>query len=168
YLKLAFIFLNSNKSEMSEAEWAEQLDWYKRSLREADEQSQFEGTVVFLHHPPITNGEKTGDSLAVERELYPAFNEAKKTLFMIAGHTAGYEKFYEQDKYVLVTGGGGAPRADLAGGGSHEDLHHGESRRPFHVLLLQPVQGGVTLEVKGFNPDENIIRQVEKSFIPFR
>ncbi|MEQ1876919.1 MAG: hypothetical protein ABL958_09760, partial [Bdellovibrionia bacterium] len=30
YLNLAFIFLNSNKSEMSEAEWAEQLDWYKR------------------------------------------------------------------------------------------------------------------------------------------
>lgn len=167
YLNLAFVFLNSNASEMSSKEWSDQLEWYKSTLLAIDAQPQFEAALVFLHHPPLTNGDENSDTEAVKNDILPPFVEAKKTMMMIAGHTRAYEKFFESDKYFLVTGGGGAPRETIETG-ANEDLYKGVALRPFHFLLLQPVQGGVTLEVKGFQPDEANIRQIEKSYIPFR
>ena len=169
YLNLGFIFLDSNESQLARAEWNAQLDWYKSKLAQFDSAAGIDGVVVFLHHPPFTNGDGSRDSLRVKEDILPPFLESKKALIMTAGRTGAYEKFYENDKYFYVTGGGGGPRAVLKPVDDRaRDLYVGSALRPFHYLLLQPVQGGVTVEVKGFDQGEPNIRQIEKSFIPFR
>ncbi|HEX4923601.1 MAG TPA: metallophosphoesterase [Bdellovibrionales bacterium] len=168
YLNLGLIFLNTNFGELGEAA-DQQRDWFTQTLKQFDGHKAVDGVVVFSHHPPLTNGPAERDP-RLTKDLLEPFFEARKTLLFVSGHVGAYEKFHEREKYLVVSGGAGAPRDSLAEGEDRpaEDLFKGAVPRPFHYLLLLSVQGGVTLEVKGFDKGEAQIRQIDKYYIPFR
>jgi hypothetical protein len=170
YLNLAFIFLDSNSASLSTAQWNEQKEWFRTTLQQLDGHKAVDGILVFLHHPPFTNAKSNSTDARVRETFLDSFYESRKSMLMISGHVGAFEKFHEREKYFLVTGGAGGPRSDLAQGEDrpYNDLYKGPAPRPFHYLLLMSVQGGITYEVKGFDRGEPNIRQLEKSFVPFR
>jgi hypothetical protein len=170
YQNLAFIFVDSNRSEISADLWNEQREWFRSTLETLDANSAIDGVIVFSHHPPFTNSIVTENEKHMHETFLPAFFSSVKSLVMVSGHAHSYERFHEQGKYFLVSGGGGGPRVRLLEGESQRqpDLFRGPSPRPFHYLLLLSVQGGITLEAKGFERGDTHLNQIDKFFVPFR
>lgn len=110
------LVIDSYKTRLGEAEWAEQMAWLKRELARPRES---EWLVVVGHHPLFSNGDH-GDNGVLQRELGPLFEQHDVDLY-IAGHdhdlqhleVPGYETTF------MLVGGGGAStrpiRADARG-----------------------------------------------------
>jgi predicted MPP superfamily phosphohydrolase len=61
YGPLGLIFLNSNQRWLTQAQWQEQLGWYRRELELFDHRDDIQGVLVLLHHAPYTNSCLTSD-----------------------------------------------------------------------------------------------------------
>lgn len=152
YDSLGFIFLDSNNSEYSTTEWDEQKHWFEDKISEFDNNPNVLGVFVFLHHPPYTNSLVTGDAVSIQLAFCPAFKSSKKTLAMFSGHAHTFEKFFIDNKYFIVSGGGGGPRVKLATGPQyHHDLCHLPSPRPFHYIMLERIENQVHIMVNAID-----------------
>jgi 3',5'-cyclic AMP phosphodiesterase CpdA len=146
------VVLDSNDTELTKAEWAEQRAWYADTLAQADASVETRGVVVLLHHPPFTNSTVTGDEAAVNDAFVPGFLAADKTLSMLSGHIHSYERFRRGSKVFVVSGGGGGPRAALATGTARrhpDDLFEGPAMRDFHFTVYSVGPHGLSAEVRG-------------------
>ena len=146
------VVLDSNKRELSDAEWAEQRAWYEHSLAVFDRESEARGVLVMLHHPAYTNSTITGDEPAVETTFVPALMRAHKTLALLSGHVHNYERFLRGGKMFVVSGGGGGPRAKLEEGSARrhpDDLVVGPPLRDFHFTMYTVTSRGLVAEVRG-------------------
>jgi Icc-related predicted phosphoesterase len=150
YGPLALLFLDSNERFLGPALWREQRAWYEAALARFEGDPSVAGVLVLLHHPPYTNSTITRDELHVQRDLVPPFASAEKTLAMLSGHVHSYERYVRGGKTLLVTGGGGGPRAPLHAKPSrrHEDdLFAGPLLRSFHFLLVTPAESEIAFEM---------------------
>ena len=151
YGPLGLVFLDSNVHWLPLPRWREQLGWYERQLAAFDAAPDVKGTIVLLHHPPFTNSRVTSDTLHVQKEIVPLFQQAGKTLAMLSGHVHSYERFERAGKTFLVTGGGGGPRAPLSQGTRRrhsDDAFAGPALRLFHYLRMRLRAEGVEVEVR--------------------
>lgn len=160
---IALIFLDSNDGEYSVAQWQTQTEWFKNQLLLFDNDPAIKGILVFAHHPPYTNSLVTGDEMQVQTGFVPAFDQSKKTLAFITGHAHTYERFIENGKTFIISGGGGGPRVVLRNGsGSHRDYYSGPSPRPFNYLLINKQNDGLEITVKGVNKNSGNFFNLEK------
>ncbi len=165
---IALIFLDSNDGEYSAKQWQEQIDWFKNKLELFDNDPSVKGILVFAHHPPYSNSEVTGDAAQVQLGFVPAFDNSKKTLAFITGHAHTYERFVENNKTFIVSGGGGGPRVKLkTGPDAHHDYYKGPSPRPFNYLLINKLTDGVGITVRGVNKGSSKFFTLEQFKLPF-
>ncbi len=165
---VALIFLDSNDLEYSSEDWQTQLDWFKNKLLLYDNDPSIRGILVFAHHPPYTNSLITGDEMQVQLGFVPAFDKSPKTLAFITGHAHTYERFIENGKTFIVSGGGGGPRVELKTGPDiHYDYFQGPSPRPFNYLLINREADGLSVTVKGLKKGSTDFFTLEHFALPF-
>jgi hypothetical protein len=167
--RLALVLLDSNESQLGDARWAAQRDWYSRTLAALDADPSVSGVLVLGHHPPFTNSRTTGDEENVQRAFLPAFFAAKKTLAFVTGHAHAYERFQERGRTFIVSGGGGGPRVKLLSGAAarHHDLGPARSPGPFHYLLVEQDAAGARVTVRGLEKGDAETRVIDRFELPF-
>ena len=165
---IALIFLDSNDGEYSADQWQSQINWFRNKLLIFNNDPAIKGILVFAHHPPYTNSLLTGDDMPVQNGFVPAFDQSKKTLAFITGHAHTYERFIENGKMFIISGGGGGPRVMLNNGpGIHHDYLTGPSPRPFNYLLISKQSDGLEFTVKGVNKNSSQFFTLEKFKLSF-
>jgi predicted MPP superfamily phosphohydrolase len=169
YGRIALVLLDSNEQRLGDAAWAEQRDWYARTLSQLDGDAAVAGVLVLTHHPPFTNSRTTGDEEYVQRTFLPAFFAARKTLAFVSAHAHAYERFEERGRVFVVSGGGGGPRVKLLEGAEarHRDLFPAGSPRPFHYLLVDQDASGARVTVRGLDKGEAATRVIDQFVLPF-
>ena len=76
--------------------------------------------------------------------------------------------FFIKGKTFVVSGGGGGPRVKLKSGkDAHEDIYYGESPRPFNYLLIEKVDDGINVTVKGLKKGDSKFFTMEEFKINF-
>ncbi|TKD08344.1 metallophosphoesterase family protein [Polyangium fumosum] len=90
---------------------SEQGIWLAESLADAASKPGYRFSVVFLHKPIVTCGDKSDDP-ATRAELEPLFVQHGVRL-VIQAHMHGYERFAFPDLTWITTGGGGASLANV-------------------------------------------------------
>jgi 3',5'-cyclic AMP phosphodiesterase CpdA len=160
---LELVFLDSNLSAQTRSKWQDQIRWFGEVVDEAEVDASCRGTLVFVHHPPLTNSSVTRDSAVVRRSFLGPFLSAKKTRAMVSGHVHGYERFEETGKTFLVSGGGGGPRVRLLAEGRrrHLDLYAAASRTRHQVHYLSMELSARSLSVEVFGLERGC-----RSFVP--
>ncbi len=165
---VGLIFLDSNDPEYSSEQWQSQVDWFRNKLISFDNDTSIRGILVFAHHPPYTNSLITGDEMQVQLGFVPAFDKSRKTLAFITGHAHTYERFIENGKTFIVSGGGGGPRVLLKTGSDiHHDYYNGPSPRPFNYLIINKSDGGINFTVKGVEKGSSKFFTMEQFTLPF-
>lgn len=94
-------------TEQSIAPETEQGAWLLKRLGEVSTEPGYRASIVFLHRPLVTCGDKAQDEGARARYA-PTFVQ-NKALLVVQGHMHGYERF-ELDGVTYVTTGGGGGR----------------------------------------------------------
>jgi hypothetical protein len=167
---LAIIVLDSNADELERAEWAEELRFYRQTLAAADADAAVKGVIVLFHHPPFTNSTVTGDEPVVQRELLPPFLAARKTLVLHTGHVHSYERFTRDGKALVVSGGGGGPRAklDLGPGRRHpDDQYDGPALRDFNYVVYRVTATGLVAETRGLPKGGDEVSTIDRFELPW-
>lgn len=168
YDSLGLIFLDSNNSEYTLSEWDTQRLWFENKIKEFDKDPAILGVFVFLHHPPYTNSTVVGDAIQVQLAFVPAFKAARKTIAMFSGHSHAFEKFFIDNKYFIVSGGGGGPRVKLKEGPQyHHDLCTLPSPRPFNYVTLQRENHAIKFTVKGLEKGGTRIFIIDSFLVNF-
>lgn len=137
---ICIILLNSNYSELDDDEISEQKKWYTKLLRKTDVDSTISHVIVCSHYPPFTNSNIVSPSVEILRDFVPGFLKYKKTILFLSGHSHSYEKFIEQGKYFIISGGGGGPRHKLnidPNTRKYDDKYNGDELRFFHFCELR-------------------------------
>lgn len=167
------LFLNSNESEMTTEEWESQQIWFEKQIISAETDKSIRGVIVFVHHAPFTNSDKE-DSDVVKSTFLPRFIAARKTMLMVSGSAATYERFDKYGKAFIVTGGGGAPRSKLEwDSNSHKDEYRrhlpddDNPVRPFNFVELDIKDNALSVKVTGLNKGNVNFFTMEEFEIPF-
>jgi Icc-related predicted phosphoesterase len=175
YGRLGLVFLNSNREELDDGVWADQLQWYRKRLGELDGDEKIHGVIVFLHHPPFTLSEVAKKDRKLAEDFVEDFSAARKTLAMVSGHAHGYECTCRSGKYFIITAGGGGPLQKREGTALCLDCDatrptsSGESDSSdfFNYLLIGQDDEGIRIEVKGLAEGESSVGQLALMEIPF-
>lgn len=165
---VGMIWLDSNVDELAPERWQAQRSFFQRALSDFDADPRVRAVLVFMHHPPFTNSTLVAPDETLQREVVPAFCEARKTLAMFTGHAHGYERFVRgaalgcgaRDRQFVVTGGGGGPRPSGLRSEAETRLHDAcedPAPRAFHYLLLSQDEVGVTITARGINTGETAV-----------
>jgi Icc-related predicted phosphoesterase len=147
---LAFIFLNSNFSELSDLEVLTQNEWYIKTINEFEKDESVKGIVVAAHHPPYTNSTVVSADGDVRIYFVSGFLKMEKPGMFFSGHCHSYEHFIENGKHFIVSGGGGGPRHELETDKSvrkYDDKYDGGSIRDFHFCRLFADKDKIRVEV---------------------
>ena len=70
-------------------------------------------SVAVFHYPPLSVGSHAADEKGLLQSVVPLFEEYDVDV-VFAGHDHAYQRFFYNDIYYIVTGGGGAPLHDQA------------------------------------------------------
>jgi len=124
---LTLIMLDSNKDNMTEAQWAEQIQWLKTELSG----KRAPWTICCAHHPMFSNGYVFFNGV-LQQDWGKAMEEAKVD-FYLTGHEHNLQhlEIPGWKQTFLVAGGGGAHQHPLF----RDD--RGFSRTAFGFLSLQ-------------------------------
>jgi len=136
---VAIILLNSNFKTLSKTENAQQISWYKSTLRKLDADSSVEFIITTCHHSPYTNSKVVKPCVAVQQKFVPPFLNSKKTRLFLSGHCHGFEHYQVEGKDFLVIGGGG---------GLQQPLNHGNGMLPDLALDYKPSFHYITIRRK--------------------
>jgi hypothetical protein len=161
---LGIIWLDTNFKKMGEDMWNRQMAWYRDVLHAMDRDPRTKGILVFTHHPPYTNSTYYDPPVTITSGLLVPFFATRKSLAMISGHVHGYERFEDNGRSFIVSGGGGGPRAkNLLNGNEarHKDLFHGSTPRPFNYVIVDSDTRDVKLKVIGLDKGTKVLKQID-------
>jgi hypothetical protein len=168
--RLGLLLIDSNRGDLGRA-WEDQLPWYRATLDAFDADAAIRGVFVFAHHAPYTRVPGDGGSADARTAFVPGFLASAKTLAFITGHTHSYEHYVKGAKHFIVSSGGGGPRPTSLVPPEERGLDERcalPAPRPFHYLLIDQNDSGVTIRVRGLGKGESEIRDVEPPYsIPF-
>jgi hypothetical protein len=139
FLYLGIILLNSNVTKMSSAALDSQEIWYKRTIDAFQNDSSISLIIVGCHASPFTNSTIVSESNDVRTRFLPIFFATPKAKLFISGHCHSYERFIENNKTFLVSGGAGGPRQKVITNPKKQRRHdcfQGPAIRPFHYCKL--------------------------------
>lgn len=163
---LAIVLLNSNFSKMSEKEINYELNWYRKTIKEIDEDPGINFIIVCSHHSPYTNSKIINPSSELQKYYIPSFSGSKKAILFLSGHAHALEHFNENGKDFLVIGGGGGIQQPLKTGTNvcFKDLYDTKStKRMFHFLKLILKEQSVALEL--LIVSDKFDRLIEKRYL---
>lgn len=161
--ELLLLFLDS------ESELDAQSAWLASQLESAAE--KFSAALVFFHRPPYSNSierSAKGDP-DVQRFVVPVLHDSPVPTVVVNGHIHGFEHLEFDGVHFITTAGGGGPRVAMPKTGS-ADLYRGpecelpESAsvvRPFNYLIVTPLPGRLSIEVRGFCTDNEPVRSLD-------
>lgn len=98
-----FVILDNN-FELSEG--SPQYKWLEEDLKNISNKVQFR--VVLMHYPFFSVIRKDGGYRKLRAALLPLFKKYRVNI-VFSGHDHSYQRFFRDDIYYVVTGGGGAP-----------------------------------------------------------
>lgn len=167
---IRLVVLNSNEGDLSTREWIQEQRWFARTLAALDEDRDVRGVLVLAHHPPFTNSTVTGDERHVQEAFLPAFFASKKALALMCGHVHSYERFERRGKTLVVSGGGGGPRAALKTGAARrhaDDKAVGPALRDFNFVRMTIEAEGIAAEVRGLPKGGAEFHTMDRFFLRF-
>lgn len=176
YGPLGLIWLDSNWDQIERGQWTEQLTWFETELEAFDSDRAVRGVLVFTHHPPYSNSPFTGGGdQHVLDDLVPLFKASRKGLAMVSGHAHGYERFIENGRPYIVSGGGGGPRPDFLLDEPPRDRFAGPScsgdgtapPRPFNYLIVTTDQAAIHIEAWGKCTQDGGTSRIDAIALPF-
>lgn len=135
---VAWIFLNTNVTEIGVKQMEKQRRWFLKTLSQLDTADSVRFINVCGHHPPFTNSTVVLPDQLLQSFFVPAFLTARKTAFWFSGHAHAYERFALQNKQFIVSGGGGGPRQRVLQGAwaRYADEYEAPSLRPLHYCKV--------------------------------
>ncbi len=154
--RIGIIILDSNFSALQQEKIEEEIRWYNCKLEELEKSDNVDYIIVCCHHPPFTNSKVIRPSKDVTKSFVQPFIRFTKTAIFFSGHCHSYEKFIEQGKYFIVSGGGGGPRHKLKINPQKQrfkDYFRGESLRFFHFCEAEINEQCLLLTIIKLNDD---------------
>ncbi len=154
YKGIGIIVFNSNFDELSEAENNEQLQWYRSELKAMESDTAISKIIIAVHHPFFTNSKIVSPGEELNKYYLNSFLKNSKTAAAFSGHCHSYEKFLKNDKYIIVSGGGGGARQKLnidKSSRKYKDLFDGAEKRFFHFLYVKVYENHLLIEVVKLN-----------------
>jgi hypothetical protein len=136
---LGIILLNSNFSRMSSTALDSQEIGYNQTIDAFQNDSSISIIIVGCHASPFTNSTIVSESKDVQTRFLPIFFTTPKAKLFISGHCHSYERFIENNKTFVVSGGAGGPRQKVITNPKKQrrrDYFHGPAIRPFHYCKL--------------------------------
>jgi 3',5'-cyclic AMP phosphodiesterase CpdA len=147
---VGFILLDSNFHALGRRGAEVQARWYQAELGRFEQRQDVDYIIVGCHHPPFTNSRIVSPSPEVQRLFAEPFQRSRKGAIFFSGHCHAYEKFRQEGKWFLVSGGGGGPRQRLninPNTRPYPDLFAGAEVRFLHFCELEVVNQSLTLSV---------------------
>jgi predicted MPP superfamily phosphohydrolase len=147
---VGLIMLDANFSTLSEKEIEQQAAWYKRELEAFEKDKKIDYVIVCCHEPPYTNSRVVTPSKKVQTLFADPFVSFRKTRFFFSGHSHAYERFQQDGKWFIVSGGGGGPRHKVyvdPRKRRYEDLYPGPALRFLHFCELEVDASGLNYKV---------------------
>jgi hypothetical protein len=145
---VAVILLNSNFGKLGTAENQAQISWYKKTLKELDNNPSIEYIISGCHHSPFTNSKVVGCSKGVEDMFVQPFLLSKKSRLFLSGHSHNFEQYQVKGKDFLVIGGGGGLHQPLKTGEGLLDDIASDYKPEFHYLTVKRCAEG--LQIKSY------------------
>jgi hypothetical protein len=169
---LALVLLNSNFSELSYSEEAQQQSWYLQELQALEQDSTVAMVAVGCHHSPFSNSTIVGHDQRVRDKFVPAFINSNKCRLFLSGHAHTFQHFKDTvaQKHFLVIGGGGGLLHTLNVGKPNElqdQVRWKDSYRMFHFVRGVFSTNGLFLKVMMLTEDLAGPNPVYELFIPF-
>lgn len=146
---IAIVLLDSNFKHIPRWEQQQQQQHYKKALSDLDNDPTIRSVIVASHHPPYTNSELGGDT-RIELEFAKPFLNSKKGGLYLSGHVHSYERFSQDGRTFVVSGGGGGPRRAVNNAANRlftNDQYRIGSIRPFHYLRISVAENHLQCEV---------------------
>jgi Icc-related predicted phosphoesterase len=137
---LGIILFNSNFSRMSAEMLDSQKIWYERTIDTLQNDSSISMIIVGCHASPFTNSTIVSESDEVQTRFLPKFFSTPKAKLFISGHCHSYERFIENGKTFVVSGGAGGPRQKVITNPTKQRRHdyfQGPPIRPFHYCKIE-------------------------------
>ena len=128
---------------------SEQGKWLAEGLAFAKKQPGFRFSIVYLHRPWITCGDKSNDP-ELRQAWEPVFveNDVKLVIF---GHLHGYERFEVPGLTYITSGGGGAVLYDLDKNLDRPECELRKAAGAFYNATIFEVEAG---KLRGITKDE--------------
>jgi hypothetical protein len=144
------LLLDTNRRVLSSNEWQAQRQAFQAALMGAERDATIDHVLAFGHHPPLTNGLRHHPDRGVYDAFVEPFLNCSKTRAFFSGHVHAYERFDVQGRYLIVTGGGGGPRARCRRGRwqrykSEVELTH---PHPLHYVRLEATPNRIVAVVR--------------------
>lgn len=144
------LLLDTNRRVLSNNQWQAQWQAFQAALIATEGDATIDHVLVFGHHPPLTNGLRHRPDQVVYDAFVAPFLNCSKTRAFFSGHVHAYERFELQGRYLVVTGGGGGPRARCGRGRwqrykSEVDLPH---PHPLHYVRLDATPNRIEAVVR--------------------
>ena len=172
----AFVLFNSNFDDLSPKQFSKQLNWYKTTLKNFENDSTIDFIIVDCHHSPFTNSKIVQPSVKVQKYFLPDFFKTKKCKLFISGHCHAFEHFKRKGKDFLVIGGGGGIQQPLFIGTNekYKDLFSDSLRtRMFHFINIKVFKNTMLVDLymidknfKRFKRSTQIILKDKSRLVP--
>ncbi len=153
---IAIIMINSNFSNLDEDEIKNQLKWYRSTMDSLDSDRATLSIIVCTHHAPFSNSAIVGSSQPVKNLIVPTFENSKKSVLFISGHSHNLEYFAgAKGKHYLVIGGGGGITQPLLAmeKRTNQDLLNQESKPIYFYLTIERNGDLLKISARGFKRD---------------
>lgn len=154
---IAFLILDSNFGELSDEQKDMQKAWLDSVVLAFDKTPSVLNIVLCTHHPAYTNSTVVHDEPNVQGFIKDALLRSDKITLAASGHAHTYEHFLVDNTLnVIVSGGGGGPRQELASAKDmiHHDLYRSSSTvRDFNYCTID--RSNDTLSITMIHFDEN-------------
>ena len=145
YDDVAVVLFNSNFGNLKEGEINEQIEWYRRTVREYEADPSIDFIIVGAHHSPFTNSKIVQPAIESGYKEYfnqylNVFFKSKKCKVFVSGHAHAFEHFQVNGKDFLVIGGGGGIQQPLYNGKNeryHDLFSSTLEKRMFHFITVK-------------------------------
>ncbi len=156
YGNARFIGLNTN---VDYSPLSDQYDWLLNEFV-SPEYTNATWHFVYFHHPPYTATSNHSDEIDVQTYLVPKF-ELYGVDMVFNGHSHAYERYHHNGIYYIVTGGGGAPLANLVT--DTEEPIRQVGAKEYHYCIIDVNESYCDFIVKKI--DGSVIDQVQLTLV---
>lgn len=153
---IGIILLNSNFSNLTNAENEEQINWYQNRINKFENDKRIKFIIVAVHHSPFTNSKIVGTNEDVQKLFVPEFIKSQKAKLFISGHSHAFEHFKIEGKDFLVIGGAGGLQQPLYKGSEElfkDKFDSTSAKRMFHFIELENMNDSLIVNLKMLKND---------------
>ena len=152
---VGLMMVDSNFSALTKEQDEMQKAWYLSEIKRFDMDEGIDYVIVCCHEPPFTNSRVVGPNKKVKASFADPFVQFQKTCFFFSGHVHSYERFQNEGRFFIVSGGGGGPRHKVDVDPTkrrYNDLFPGPELRFFHFCEIEFSDRALVLKVRRLEP----------------